>query len=197
MINGLDTRDYLLQAVCNNSCTAVNWACQCISRNDNNTITHKKQRTAAKELSMDSFKSQCKLTSLLSQPSLVYLYRVQPQWEQILLVSIPIYCYQKCYKTLSGLLVGQWKWKYVHPMHFYTNVCFLISLMTFYDVNHNLLKAAIEAKSSRISPNHTCQNSLLTLSYNISPCHFFTAKDIVGLHLVLTFTTNLVGCFIS
>ena len=54
-----------LQAVCNNLYTALKWVCYYI-QNYNATIIHhsvQKQRTTAKELFMDSFKSQCKCTS--------------------------------------------------------------------------------------------------------------------------------------
>ena len=50
--------------------------CYCINRSDNATITHhsiQKQRTTAKEMSMDSFKCRCKRTSLFSQLLFAYI----------------------------------------------------------------------------------------------------------------------------
>ena len=57
-----------------------------------------------------------------------------------------------------------------YSVHFYTNVGVLAPYMTFYDAKLQLVKTPIEGKLSTISPNHTCQCSLLILSYNIS--HF-------------------------
>ena len=37
----------------------------------------------------------------------------------------------------------------------------------FYDANSQLIKTSVEGKPNTISPNHTCQCSLLILSYNI------------------------------
>ena len=71
------------------------------------------------------------------------------------------------------------------PIHFYTNACVLIFFMTFYDVKLQLLKAAVGANPSRISPNRTCQYSLLTLSYNINPSHFslHTTFNILNIYM--------------
>ena len=49
---------------------------------------------------------------------------------------------------------------------------FLFPLWRFMMQNRNLVKAAVGANPNRISPNHTCQYSLLTLTCNISPSHF-------------------------
>ena len=58
------------------------------------------------------------------------------------------------------------------PIHFYINVGVLVPYMMFYDAKPQLVKTPVEGKPSTISTNHTCQCSLLILSYNISPSHF-------------------------
>ena len=63
-------------------------------------------------------------------------------------------------------------------IHFYTNARVLKPVVTFYDVKPQSVKIPISAKPSGISPNHTCQCSLVLLSYNISPSHFFTADHL-------------------
>ena len=75
----------------------------------------------------------------------------------------------------AGSLVTQWYKKHAHSIHFYTNARVLKPVVTFYDVKPQSVKIPISAKPSGISPNHTCQYSLVLLSYNISPSHFFTA----------------------
>ena len=60
----------------------------------------------------------------------------------------------------ASSFVTQWYKKHVHPIYFYTNLHVLIPTVTFYDV-----KTPIAAKPSGISPNHTCQCSLVILSY--------------------------------
>ena len=62
-----------------------------------------------------------------------------------------------------------------NSIHFYTNVGDLAPYMTFYDAKQQLVKTPVEGKPSTISPNHTCQCSLLILSYNISPSYFSIA----------------------
>ena len=62
--------------------------------------------------------------------------------------------------------------KHAHSIHFYTNARVLIPVVTFYDAKPQSVKIPISAKPSGISPNHTCQCSLVLLSYNISPSHF-------------------------
>ena len=62
-----------------------------------------------------------------------------------------------------------------YSIHFYTNAGVLAPCMTFYDAKLQLVKTPVEGKPSTISPNHTCQCSLLILSYNISPSHFSIA----------------------
>ena len=59
-----------------------------------------------------------------------------------------------------------------YSIHFYINVGVLVPYMTFYDAKPQLVKTPVEGKPSTISTNHTCQCSLLILSYNISPSHF-------------------------
>ena len=71
--------------------------------------------------------------------------------------------------TPSGYLLANGTISMHFPVHFYTNARVIISFMMFYDVT---LQPAIEANPSRISPNHTCQYSLLTLSCNINSSHF-------------------------
>ena len=63
-----------------------------------------------------------------------------------------------------------------YSIHFYTNMRVLAPVVTFYDAKTQLVKTPVEGKPSTISPNHTCQCSLLILSYNISPSHFSTAQ---------------------
>ena len=72
-------------------------------------------------------------------------------------------------------VVTQWYKKHAHSIHFHTNVRVLKPVVTFYDVKPQSVKIPVSAKPSGISPNHTCQCSLVLLSYNISPSHFFTA----------------------
>ena len=59
-----------------------------------------------------------------------------------------------------------------------THVYLAIPVVTFYDVKPQSVKIPISAKPSGISQNHTCQCSLVLLSYNISPSHFFTADHL-------------------
>ena len=59
-----------------------------------------------------------------------------------------------------------------YSIHSYTNTYALAPCMNFHDAKLRLFKTTVEGKSSTISPNHTCQSSLLILSYNISPSHF-------------------------
>ena len=47
--------------------------------------------------------------------------------------------------------------------------------MTFYDAKPQLVKTPVEGKPSTISPNHTCQCSLLILSYNVCPSYYSIA----------------------
>ena len=75
----------------------------------------------------------------------------------------------------AGSVVTQWYKKHAHSIHFHTNARVLMPVVTFYDVKPQSVKIPISAKPSGISPNHTCQCSLVLLSYNISPSHFFTA----------------------
>ena len=77
--------------------------------------------------------------------------------------------------TQAGSFVTQCYKKHVHSIHFYTNALVLIPIVTFYDVKPQSVKIPISAKPSRISPNYSCQCSLVLLSYNITPSHFFTA----------------------
>ena len=62
-----------------------------------------------------------------------------------------------------------------YSTHFYTNAGILAPYMMFYDAKLQLVKTPVEGKPSTISPNHTCQSSLIMLSYNISPSHFSNA----------------------
>ena len=78
----------------------------------------------------------------------------------------------------AGSFVTQWYKKHAHSIHFYTNARVLMPVVTFYDVKPQSLKIPISAKPSGISPNHTCQCSLVLLSYNISLSHFFTADHL-------------------
>ena len=78
----------------------------------------------------------------------------------------------------AGSFVTQWYKKHAHSIHFYTNARVLKPVVTFYDVKPQSVKIPILAKPSGISPNHTCQCSLVLLSYNISPSHFFTADHL-------------------
>ena len=77
-----------------------------------------------------------------------------------------------------GSFVTQWYKKHAYSIHFYINARVLMPVVTFYDVKPQSVKIPISAKPSGISPNHTCQYSLLLLSYNISPSHFFTADHL-------------------
>ena len=54
----------------------------------------------------------------------------------------------------------------------------LILVTMFYDARPQSVKTPVAAKPSGISPNHTCQCSLVILSYYISPSHFFTADHL-------------------
>ena len=78
----------------------------------------------------------------------------------------------------AGSFVTQWYKKHVHSIHFCTNVRVLIPTVMFYDVKPQLVKTPVAAKPSGISPNHTCQCSLVILSYNISPSHFSTVDHV-------------------
>ena len=61
-------------------------------------------------------------------------------------------------------------------IHFYTKARVLsCSRCDVYDAKPQLVKTPVEGKPSTISPNHTCQCSLLILSYNISPSNFSIA----------------------
>ena len=61
-----------------------------------------------------------------------------------------------------------------YSIHFYTNTLVLVPFVTFYDAKPQLVKTPVEGKPSTISPNHTCQCSLLILSYNnYKPKSFF------------------------
>ena len=62
-----------------------------------------------------------------------------------------------------------------YSIHFYINVGVLVPYRMFYDAKPQLVKTPVEGKPSTISTNHTCQCSLLILSYNISPSHFSIA----------------------
>ena len=77
-----------------------------------------------------------------------------------------------------GSFVTQWYKKHAHSIHFYTNARVLIPVVTFYDAKPQSVKIPISAKPSGISPIYTCQCSLVLLSYNISPSHFFTADHL-------------------
>ena len=47
-----------------------------------------------------------------------------------------------------------------------------------YDAKPQSVKTSVAAKPSGISPNHTCQYSLVTLSYRLSLSHFSTADHL-------------------
>ena len=139
MVSELDP----LQAVCNNTCTALKWVCYCINENNNTTIIHhsiQKQRTTAKELSMDSFKCRCKRTSLFSQLLFVYI-KNKPQWQWMLLVPIPYIAARNARELQAGYLLANGTRSMHFPIHFYTNRCVPISFMTFYDVKPQLAKS--------------------------------------------------------
>ena len=78
----------------------------------------------------------------------------------------------------AGSFVTQWYKKHAHSIHFYTNTRVHKPVVAFYDVKPQSVKIPILAKPREISPNHTCQCSLVLLSYNISPSHFFTADHL-------------------
>ena len=75
----------------------------------------------------------------------------------------------------AGYLVANGTRTACYSIHFYTNVRVLVPFVTFYDAKPKLIKTPVEDKPSNISPNHTCQSSLLILSYDINPSHFSTA----------------------
>ena len=158
--------------------TALKWVCYCT---DNTTITHystEKQRTMAKELSMDSFKCQCKHTSTDKSvfTTLVCLYQEQTSMRtNVIGAYTHILLAWNARELQVGYLLANSTRSRRFPIHSIQMRVFLFPLWHFMMYNHNLVKAAVGANPSRISPNHTCQYSVLTLSYNISPSHFFIA----------------------
>ena len=84
----------------------------------------------------------------------------------------------------AGYLVANGTRTTHYSIHFYTDVRVLAPFVTFYDAKPQLVKTLVEGKPSTISPNHTCQCSLLILSYNINPSHFSTAQYGVPLRLL-------------
>ena len=60
-----------------------------------------------------------------------------------------------------------------YSIYFYTNAHVPMPFVTFYDAKLQLVNTPVEGKPCTISLNHTCQCSLLTLSCNRSPSHFF------------------------
>ena len=77
-------------------------------------------------------------------------------------------------KLQAGYLVTNGTRTTCYSIHFDTNASVLAPFLTFYDAKPQLVKTPVDGKPSTISPNHTCQCSLLILSYNINPSHFST-----------------------
>ena len=96
----------------------------------------------------------------------------KPPLGQTLLMPIHARCFQECKGTPSRLLGNQW---YKNYALLHTNVCALVPVVIFYDTKPQLVKTPVEGKPSTISLNHTCQCSLLIISYNTSPSHFSAA----------------------
>ena len=90
-------------------------------------------------------------------------------------MPIHAHCCQEREGTPSRLFGNQWYKNYTLLHTFLYKCGCSCALYDVYDAKPQLVKTPVEGKPSTISPNHTCQCSLLILSYNISPSHFSIA----------------------